>query len=289
MDLRSMFVATDSPKQEEILSVVKILGEAGDLIAKFYTQYCNNEDIEINIKEDDSPVTAADFISHQHIMQALNGLTPNIPVLSEEGDYHLRSEWDEFWLLDPLDGTKEFLSKRDEFTINLSRVVAGKTVFSAIIAPVFRTIYIASPQNKVLKYDYDTQQWLMFFKPDEISESIVKVAVSQGKKKNINSRVGKYQRYFDEIAQHIPVEIVQCGSAYKFCLMIEGKIDIYPRFHPTFEWDTSAGQYLLESIGGGLFTMDQRPFTYNQRDRLLNAEFIALRSLSYKQMAFAAL
>lgn len=286
-----MFITTDQPEDITVLKVVELLEEAGRVIKKIYIHYCNNQDINIDIKSDKSPVTEADIASHEVISSQLKLWTPHIPLLSEEGVHDERGGWREFWLLDPLDGTKEFLEKRDEFTINLSRVADGKTIFSAIMAPMYNSIYITSAKGEVFKYLYNKKQWFIFLdKSCDAHQELLKVAVSQGKKKQKGSvRVSLYQSYFDEIAKNHTIEIVQCGSAYKFCLMLEGEIDIYPRFHPTYEWDTSAGQYLLEAIGGGLYSLNKEAFTYNQRTELLNHEFIAFRNSKVREIAFSAL
>ncbi|MHA3056904.1 3'(2'),5'-bisphosphate nucleotidase CysQ family protein [Acinetobacter sp. ANC 4641] len=277
-----MFVPSDRPNDELLHAVVRILQQASEIIQQEYLNFCQGEKFHVQTKHDDSPVTQADLKANQFIETALQELTPTLPLLSEENEHHERHNWSRCWLLDPLDGTKEFLHQRPEFTINLSQIEQGKTLFSAIAIPAQKLIYIGYIQQKPYKYDVAQQRWFQYQPQSDLLEPI-HVGLSH------RSHKPQYQQFIDILQQHHAIETSQAGSAYKFCMMLEGKIDLYPRFHPTSEWDTSAGQGLLESIGGGLVSLAGEPFIYNQRSSLLNHGFIAFSQPAYQEIALNAL
>ena len=272
-----MFSPILKPSDDFIIQIQKLLEQAAFIALQHYQAYKTGKVFNIYEKSDLSPVTQADLAINKFILRELKTLTPSIPIISEEEDNQQRKYWEKCWLLDPLDGTKEFLAKRDQFTINLSLIEKGKTIFSAIMIPVEQTLYIGHQQQKPFKYK--NGQWFEFDK------------LKQNGKLHIGISYRSVKDHYDKFIQNLnePVELVKAGSAYKFCLMLEEKIDIYPRFHPTSEWDTSAGQGLLESIGGGLVSLQNEPFVYNQRNTLLNAGFIAYCSEIQRRIAFNAL
>ena len=278
-----MFIKTPAPRDDMILQLVPIMTQACEILRQEFEQYCSGENFNIEHKHDDSPVTQADFRANQFITESLAQYSADIPLLSEEGDYASRQQWQNFWLLDPLDGTKEFLHKRPEFTINLSLVEHAETVFAILAIPGEQTMYICPRQGMPLKFDIPTQQWFEYCaEPDQTGP--VQVGLSQS-----SQQKGQYHEYLQVLENMTTYTVFKAGSAYKFCMMLEHKVDIYPRFHPTSEWDTSAGQCLLERIGGGLVDFKGRPFLYNQRDSLLNGGFIAFRNREMKQLALTAL
>lgn len=268
-----------------------ILQQASAIIVAEYERYQRGGQFQIDRKSDNSPVTQADLKAHRFISQALAELTPKLPLLSEEGEHNERHQWQRFWMLDPLDGTKEFIDQTGEFTINLSLIENGESVISAIAVPLMSKLYIVEnsivekhQQEMQLPYRY---QWnaqgqteLFQFQHDPNQNDLnndkaIRIAMSRRPE-----RSSRYQEFLDYLtSQNISYHKVGAGSAYKFCMMIEGEIDLYPRFHPTSEWDTSAGQGLLQSIGGEVFDLRHRPFRYNQRTSLLNGQFIALRDV----------
>ena len=278
-----MFIETGVPQDEMILQLVPMMSQACEILNQEFQQYCSGEHFNIEHKHDDSPVTQADFRANQFITQALANYSPDIPLLSEEGDYSLRQQWQRFWLLDPLDGTKEFLHKRPEFTINLSLVDGAQTIFAILAIPGEQAMYICPVQGMPLKLDIKTQQWFIYT-PEHQQADTVKVGLSQS-----SQQKGHYHEYLQVLEGITEYSVFKAGSAYKFCMMLEHKIDIYPRFHPTSEWDTSAGQCLLERIGGGLVDFKGRPFLYNQRDSLLNKGFIAYRTAEMQVLALEVL
>lgn len=278
-----MFITVPAPQDEQILKLVPILAHASQILLEEYQNYCAGREFNIDEKDDHSPVTQADLRVNDYLIKQLALLTPDIPVLSEESDNSQRHEWEVCWMLDPLDGTKEFIHERDEFTINLSLIQEHQTLLSIIAVPTEQVMYIGYLTELPYKYSFIRESWERYCKYKNTETDAIQVGLSH------SSKNPKYQQYIDYIEQEIPVIRREAGSAYKFCMMLEGEIDIYPRFHPTSEWDTSAGQGLLESIGGGLLSLDAVPFTYNQRSTVLNDGFIAYRNAENKDIALEAL
>ncbi|WP_139852210.1 3'(2'),5'-bisphosphate nucleotidase CysQ family protein [Acinetobacter pullicarnis] len=278
-----MFITTQAPQDPRILELVPIMAQASQLLFDEYQHYCAGHEFKIDEKSDHSPVTQADLKVNQFLLAQLAEITPDIPVLSEESDYAQRHDWDLCWMLDPLDGTKEFIHQRDEFTINLSLIQNHQTIFSLIAVPCEQLMYLGYLTEFPYKYYFDNRAWERYCKYKDAEHDAIQIGLSH------SSKNPKYQQYIDYIEQEVPVIRREAGSAYKFCMMLEGEIDIYPRFHPTSEWDTSSGQGLLESIGGGLVSLDAVPFTYNLRDTVLNQGFIAFRNEENQKIALAAL
>lgn len=278
-----MFITTQAPQDEQILKLVPVLAFASQILLEEYQNYCAGNAFNIDKKDDQSPVTQADLKVNAYLIEQLAKITPEIPVLSEESDYSQRHTWNICWMLDPLDGTKEFIHERDEFTINLSLIHNHQTIFSIIAVPTEQVMYLGYLTELPYKYCFIHRTWERYCKFKAVEEDAIQIGLSH------SSKNPKYQQYIDYIEQESPVIRREAGSAYKFCMMLEGEIDIYPRFHPTSEWDTSAGQGLLESIGGGLLSLAAVPFTYNQRDTVLNDGFIAFRNVENKEIALEAL
>lgn len=278
-----MFITTQAPQDQKILDLIPILTQASQILLEEYQNYCTGSEFKIDKKDDQSPVTQADLKVNQFLITALAQITPEIPVLSEESDNSKREQWSLCWMLDPLDGTKEFIYKRDEFTINLSLIQNHQTIFSVIAVPTEQVMYLGYLTELPYKYSFAEKTWERYCKFKDTQHDAIQIGLSH------SSKNPQYQQYIDYIEQDHPVVRREAGSAYKFCMMLEGEIDIYPRFHPTSEWDTSSGQGLLESIGGGLVSLDAVAFTYNQRKILLNAGFIAFRDIENKKIALEAL
>ncbi|QOW49920.1 MULTISPECIES: 3'(2'),5'-bisphosphate nucleotidase CysQ [unclassified Acinetobacter] len=276
-----MFKTTTAPQDPLILQLVPIVTQACEILREEYRRYCSGADFDVERKSDDSPVTQADYRANSYITQALSKVS-NLPVLSEEGDKSERMQWQKFWLLDPLDGTKEFLHKRPEFTINLSLVEGANTTFAILAIPGEYSVYICPFAGFPLKYDSQSTTWYEYVQTSV--ENVVHVGLSQSAK---NKPI--YKHYLDALEKLTPYQTYHAGSAYKFCMMLEDRVDIYPRFHPTCEWDTSAGQCLIERIGGGLVDFKGRAFLYNQRTTLLNGGFIAFKNAEMKELALNAL
>lgn len=257
------------PQQANSL-LVALVHLAEQVSAQLRLFYADPAALDIQHKADESPVTAADLAAHHMIETALSQLTPELPVLSEESaDLSARHTWSRFWLVDPLDGTKEFINRTGEFTVNIALVEQGRAVLAVIAVPVKHEVY-AVAEGQVWRIDAASQWHALTAQP--IASKVWQVAISR------RAKQPAYQRFLQRlVARGQPHTQIKAGSAYKFCLMLTGQIDIYPRLHPTSEWDTAAGQVLLEALGGGLFDLKGKPFIYNQRASLLNGEFIALR------------
>lgn len=276
---------------QNLQQLSQILQQASAIIVAEYQRYQHGGQFQIDRKSDNSPVTQADLKAHRFISQALAELNPQLPLLSEEGEHDERHQWQRFWMLDPLDGTKEFIDQTGEFTINLSLIENGESVISAIAVPLMSKLYIVekfeSKEQLPYRYQWNEQGQIELF---QFQHGLSKNGLKQNDLKTNKSlriamsrrpeRSPRYQDFLDFLtSQNISYRKVNAGSAYKFCMMIEGEIDLYPRFHPTSEWDTSAGQGLLQSIGGEVFDLSYRPFRYNQREDLLNGQFIALHDV----------
>jgi len=277
-----MFKTTIAPQDALILQLLPIVTQACEILREEYQAYCAGENFNVQRKSDHSPVTQADYRVNQFMSKSLSEHFSDIPLLSEEGSHVGRQHWQQFWLLDPLDGTKEFLHQRPEFTLNLSLVEGAHTTFAMLAIPDAQTIYICPKQGQPLKYNFYTGQWFTYIQ--DISRKEIRIGLSQS-----TQGQSKYFEYLDILKQKYEVREFKAGSAYKFCMILEDQIDIYPRFHPTSEWDTSAGQCLIERIGGGLVNLKGQPFLYNQRHSLLNKGFIAFKNIEMQKIAFQAL
>lgn len=239
---------------------------AGDTILEIYER-----DFDVQIKVDSSPLTEADLAAHHIIISALEELTPNIPVLSEESSDIIESldwrEWETYWLIDPLDGTKEFVKRNGEFTVNIALIHQHVAIIGVVHVPVSGKTYLGSNELGAFKLEAGD---------NELSDSL-KIRVSNEKRAKpiiLASRShpsSQLQTYLDELGEH---ELKRSGSSLKFCLIAEGVADIYPRFGPTSEWDTAAAQAVVEAAGGKVMTLDETPLRYNTKDEILNPHFI---------------
>jgi 3'(2'), 5'-bisphosphate nucleotidase len=271
--------------KQSIQLLVELVKKVNHLLCEFYQDYQQNQVLQISSKADESPVTEADMAAHHFIEKGLGKINPLIPVLSEESsDHKLRVDWQEFWLVDPLDGTREFINKTGEFTVNIALIRHGMVELSVIGIPTLKRIYLRRKNQPLYRIDEagETLVW-QEIRPQPVNPDNWKIAISR------RSEWKVYQQF--KQALHDRQQAFDCnnaGSAYKFCLMLEGQIDVYPRFHPTSEWDTAAGQGLLNAIGGGLYDLQGRPFVYNQRHDLLNGHFIAVRHADFLQPALQA-
>jgi 3'(2'), 5'-bisphosphate nucleotidase len=258
------------------VALVKLTQSVHQTLCAFYE---NPDALDIHHKADESPVTAADLAAHHQIVAGLAQLTPALPVLSEESAAQPdRATWSTFWLVDPLDGTRDFIHRTDEFTVNIALVEAGRAQMVVIGVPVKRQVYGVDAHGVVWKVTGD--DWHICAPQSRPLTGAWRVAVSRRAE---YQAAGRYECFMTSLTQqqNRTLHTVHAGSAYKFCLMVDGEIDVYPRLHPTSEWDTAAGQCLLEALGGGLYDLQGRPFCYNQRDTLLNGEFVAVRDIAW--------
>ncbi|MBI4648155.1 MAG: 3'(2'),5'-bisphosphate nucleotidase CysQ [Bacteroidia bacterium] len=259
-----------------ILTAINTALEAGKVILDIYY---NRTAYEIEYKHDKTPVTIADRKSHEIILKAL--LKTGLPVLSEEGKkitYNIRKKWKKFWLIDPLDGTKEFIKRNGEFTINIAVIENNVPVTGIIYAPVKKSLYFSDMTLGAFKSeivepsDEITSEQLLINSiklPMQIKKRPFTVAASLS---HINSET---EKFINNLRQQIrDLEIIQIGSALKFCVIAEGNADIYPRFGPTMEWDCGAGHAIVTAAGGTLTQTDGiTPLIYN-KEILINDGFI---------------
>ena len=255
-------------KNNLLLKVCNIAIKAGEEILKYYT-----EDIHVTHKDDSSPLTKADLASNKIIMNALQQLDRTIPILSEESlvEWKERKNWTKYWLVDPLDGTKEFIKQNGEFTINIALIENNKPILGVIFTPVKFDLYFA--QKNYGSYKINSSSKLI-----NLKEAVkIFVANQSSIKRIIGSRSHSNQTFDSWVNQNFPnSEIVQAGSSLKFCLVAEGAADIYPRFGPTSEWDIAAGHIIVNEAGGRVNTFENTEINYNQKEDLLNPQFYAI-------------
>jgi 3'(2'), 5'-bisphosphate nucleotidase len=246
----------------ELLKEIAV--EAGNEILKIYHDERLSKEIEN--KSDNSPLTLADKASNKVIVSSLSTSFPEIPILSEEEkhvDFAERANWKKFWLVDPLDGTKEFIKRNGEFTVNIALIDKGYPVLGIIYAPVFDTIYVGDVLEKIA-YKIDR----------EGVQTELKVNYKSEKRIAVGSRSHSSQEEADLLKTYDVVDTISVGSSLKFCMVAEGKADIYYRHGPTMEWDTGAGQAIVEASGGTVTNMQtQKRFQYN-KENLLNGSFL---------------
>lgn len=223
-------------------------------------------DFDVERKQDSTPLTEADLAAHHRIVAGLAALTPDIPVLSEESAeacFDLRKAWTRYWLVDPLDGTREFVKKNGEFSVNIALIVDGVSVFGVIQQPVTGLVWHGAPGQGAFRREGGDDVAIRARRP---ARAPLRIAASRSHRDPRTEAV---------IARFPDAEVVGLGSSLKFCRIAEGGIDLYPRFGPTSEWDTAAGQAILEAAGGVVVDPLGRPFRYNQRATLLNGDFFA--------------
>ncbi len=252
--------------------------EAAVAAGKEIMQVYNSDDFQVEQKGDNSPLTLADRKAHIKIMAFLED--SGIPVLSEEGkalSYAERKDWNQLWIVDPLDGTKEFIKRNGEFTVNIALAEEGILQFGVIYVPVTGELYFGIKEEGAFKLAV----------PDSVEQAdlaALKAAatVLPIKEERVFTVVAsrshlspETEDYINELRkEHSDLEFISKGSSLKLCAVAEGKADVYPRFAPTMEWDTAAGQAIIEAMGGSVCRTDGTPLLYNRED-LLNPWFIA--------------
>jgi 3'(2'), 5'-bisphosphate nucleotidase len=227
----------------------------------------------VRSKDDESPLTAADLAAHDIIVKALRQLTPELPVLSEESaatPWAIRKTWQRYWLVDPLDGTKEFIQRNGEFTVNIALIDHGVPVLGVVYVPVLELLYYGVREQGAWKEEQGTRT------------RIHTTAITSGQRQlrivaSRNHRGELLEAWLANIRKQYPeLELVSMGSSLKICLVAEGKADIYPRLAPTSEWDTAAAQAVLEAAGGRLVDEESRDYRYNGKDSIRNPFFYAV-------------
>lgn len=245
-------------------SCVEIARKAGKEILEIY-----ETEFDVEHKDDKSPLTNADMASHHTIIEALSALTPDIPILSEESaklPFEQRSQWNLYWLVDPLDGTREFIKRNGEFTVNIALIADHNSVLGVIHVPVLDIDYFAWADGGAFKSEQGGAAQPISVKQADDSKIIVAGSRSHGSE--------EMQNYMANIAaSYAEVEKLSMGSSLKFCLVAEGRADLYPRLGLTSEWDTAAAQCIVEQAGGQVTKTDMTTLAYNTKDSLLNPFF----------------
>ena len=237
------------PKLVDMHKVITIAKKAGEAIMNIY-----QKDFIVEYKEDQSPLTEADFASHHLIYGELSNNYPDIPILSEESadSFKLADENACFWCVDPLDGTKEFIKKNDEFTVNIALIQNQKPILSVIGVPAKNMMYAAVIGKGAFKQQGENALQRIYVKPQDLNN--LTFAVSRSHLDN----------HTKAMADDYQAEILQAGSALKLAFVAEGLVDVYPRFGPTMLWDVAAGQCIIEEAGGQvLWAKNQHCMTYN--------------------------
>ena len=253
--------------------LLELCREAGTLICAHY--HAPGAD-RFESKGDDSPLTRADLDSHACLQRGLLALEPSLPVLSEESseeELAQRREWSRFWLVDPLDGTKEFLARTGEFTINIALVDGHRPVLGLIYLPLEQVGYVGIPGSGAQCHHFEQGTWR--------SRPLSIRGLEEGRPLTVlasrRHRGPRLMACLDWLTEQWgPIERDDSGSALKFCQLAAGTGDFYPRFTPCCEWDTGAGQALVEAAGGCLLGLDGAPLGYNQGDSLLSPNFYAI-------------
>lgn len=242
--------------------IVIIAKEAGDAIMEIY-----NKDFQIDYKDDKSPLTEADTRSNEIICQALEKIYPDIPLLSEENktvDYSIRRHWEYFWLIDPIDGTKEFIKKNGEFTVNIALIHKDTPVLGVVYAPALGDMYKAKKGEGAFKNQQ--RMPLQMNRSPKISLNVV------SSKSHLSEET---QTFIDDLAKTTEkIEQVSKGSSLKLCMVAEGSADIYPRLAPTMEWDTGAAHALVLEAGKEVIQFETDEKLLYNKENLLNPWFI---------------
>jgi 3'(2'), 5'-bisphosphate nucleotidase len=255
---------SDLPDFPLLLEVGLLARRAGEAIMDVYRQ-----DFDVEVKADSSPLTAADLAAQKVIVAGLAQIDPSLPVVSEEASqlpWEQRRQWSRYWLVDPLDGTREFVKRNGEFTVNIALVENGRPVLGVVLAPVTEELFAAARGHGAWWQVQRDAEW------ERIStRALANPPVAAGSRSHGGSSETALRRLLGEDYQLHPL-----GSSLKFCLIARGSADVYLRRGPTSEWDTAAAQSVLEEAGGAVLDLAGRPLHYNRGESLINPEFLAV-------------
>jgi 3'(2'), 5'-bisphosphate nucleotidase len=251
---------------------VNLARQAGDAILEVYAS-----DFDVQSKDDESPLTQADLASHRRIVAGLAEITPDLPVISEESGlppFEERSNWPTYWLIDPLDGTKEFVNRNGEFTVNIALIADGRPVLGVVHVPVQGKTYIGCEGHGAeLRAGGESPQ-------------PIRVAQSSGRPVRVVGSRSHRGASLDAFIENLgDCDLVPMGSSLKFCVVAEGGADVYPRLGPTSEWDTAAAQAVVEQAGGSVVELDGNPMKYNQKEDILNPHFMVIGARDHDWLA----
>jgi len=260
--------------KELIDPIANLAVDAGRAILEVYAT-----DFDVQSKDDESPLTQADLASHRCIAAGLEALTPDIPIISEEEglpSFEERGQWQRYWLIDPLDGTKEFVNRNGEFTVNIALIDSNRPIFGVVHVPVQDKTYIGCEGVGAELRDGD-------------STHAIRVAETSGQPLRIvgsrSHRGSSLDAFLEKVGES---EMIPMGSSLKFCVVAEGRADIYPRLGPTSEWDTAAAQAVVEQAGGKVLELDGKPLSYNAKEDILNPWFVVIGAADKDWLALLA-
>jgi 3'(2'), 5'-bisphosphate nucleotidase len=253
----------ESHLEQDLAKLVDISRRAGNAILEWY-----DGDMGITQKADNSPLTRADLASHELINTELTSLWPDIPVLSEESadiPWETRRNWQQYWLVDPLDGTKEFINHNGEFTVNIALIRDHQPVLGVVYVPVSGVCYFGAGNHGAWRQEKDAAAATI-----RVRTPCSKPAVIVGSRSHANPELA------EQLNRLGPHDMISMGSSLKFCLVAEGRADLYPRTGPTSEWDTAAAQAVVEAAGGRVVRIDGSPLAYNTKESYLNPYFFVI-------------
>lgn len=252
-----------------IEDLINLSRQAGEAILAIY-----DTDFSVQKKADNSPLTEADMAAHHIIVNELASLTPDIPVLSEESaaiPFEIRQSWNRYWLIDPLDGTKQFVMRNGEFTVNIALIDNHEPVLGVIYVPVTGLTYYGQKEQGAFKLTPDKKAEQIYVKQERRQPLLIASSRSHASDRLLS--------YLDKLGDH---KVTRMGSSLKSCLVAEGRADLYPRLGPTSEWDTAAAQAIVEAAGGQITDTNMQPLRYNTKASLLNPHFFVFGDSSIK-------
>jgi len=260
--------------KELIDPIANLAADAGQAILEVYAT-----DFDVQSKDDESPLTQADLASHYCIVAGLEALTPDIPIISEEEGlptFEERGQWQRYWLIDPLDGTREFVNRNGEFTVNIALIDSHRPIFGVVHVPVQSKTYIGCEGHGAELREGDATTAIHVA---EASGQPVRIVGSR------SHRGSSLDAFLEKVGES---EMIPMGSSLKFCVVAEGGADIYPRLGPTSEWDTAAAQAVVEQAGGKVLELDGKPLSYNAKPEILNPWFIVIGATDIDWLALLA-
>ncbi len=256
-------------RKKELLDGLLILVEqAGKAIIQIY-----QNDIQVELKSDNSPLTKADKKAHEIISAGLMKLQPDLPIISEEGahlPYEIRKNWRTYWLIDPLDGTKEFINRNGEFTVNIALIEDGYPIIGVVGQPVEERIYYAAAELGAFEIG-----------SNQLDPVSISTKAAQNTILTLVSKSHLSEELHEEINHQKNVEMISIGSSLKFCMIANGKADFYPRIGPTSEWDIAAAQCVVEVAGGKVLSFGGERMKYNQKESFTNSDFVVIGDSQY--------
>jgi len=274
-DIEEPTMPTPADPSPLLQAAIALALKAGEKILDIY-----HTDFRVGHKEDDSPLTAADLASHHCLLEGLQALPGAYPVLSEESEaasFEERAAWETYWLIDPIDGTKEFVKRNGEFTVNIALIQGHKPVLGVVYAPALNLCYFAEAGGRAFKLNGSGIP-----KPVAVRGKAPERLVVAGSRSHATPEMAVY---LSRLGEH---ELKPVGSSLKFCLVAEGVADLYPRFGATCEWDTAAVQCVVEAAGGAVTDLQGKPLAYNTKPSLINPDFLVFGDKSRDWTAYAA-